>query len=390
MKILILTERFYPEEFLINDLAKEWKSNGHKVEVLTQVPSYPFDKVFEGYENNLFQTTYKLNGIPAHRVRTILGYNESLFRKILNYLFFLLSTSIWALFKGWKYDRVFIYHTGPLTMATAGVVLHYIWRRKCMIWTQDLWPDAVYAYGIKQSRIKEFWLNNLIKLIYSACNVITVSSPSFIDKLSKYTKKQISFIPQWSLLEHNEVLTTSVKSAKKIFTFAGNIGSVQNLDTVLEAFLELKPENAELRIVGNGVYLEKLMEIANQKPNNNVVFYGRRPQKEMPRLFAESDFMIISLKEEFSLTIPAKFQAYLAAGKSIFGIIKGDTAKLIQQYNLGIAVELDKESIMNGFISLINSTDEQIDCWNKNSTKISDELFARDKNISMCTKLLIE
>ena len=56
MKILILTERFFPEEFLINDLAAEWRSAGHDVEVLTQVPSYPGDRIFSGYRNRLFQT----------------------------------------------------------------------------------------------------------------------------------------------------------------------------------------------------------------------------------------------------------------------------------------------------------------------------------------------
>ena len=77
LKILILVERFYPEDFLVNDLASEWKRMGHEVEVLTQVPSYPFDKIFDGYENKTYQTTMELDDIPVHRVSTIFGYNTS-------------------------------------------------------------------------------------------------------------------------------------------------------------------------------------------------------------------------------------------------------------------------------------------------------------------------
>ena len=58
MKILIVCDHFYPEEFIINDLATEWSNNGHEVNVLTQNPSYPKGKVYEGYKNRLFQVTY--------------------------------------------------------------------------------------------------------------------------------------------------------------------------------------------------------------------------------------------------------------------------------------------------------------------------------------------
>lgn len=103
MKILILAERFFPEEFLINDLAAEWRSAGHEVEVLTQVPSYPGDRIFSGYRNRLFQTTREFHEIPVHRVRTVLGYNTGgVKRKIVNYLSFAFWTSLWALANGWR------------------------------------------------------------------------------------------------------------------------------------------------------------------------------------------------------------------------------------------------------------------------------------------------
>ena len=52
MKILIVTEVFYPENFLINDFAKEMVARGHNVEVMTRQPSYPEGIVYEGYKND--------------------------------------------------------------------------------------------------------------------------------------------------------------------------------------------------------------------------------------------------------------------------------------------------------------------------------------------------
>ena len=96
MKLLILTERYYPEEFLINDLVAEWKNRGYEIEVLTQFPSYPRDAIFEGYQNKLYQTTREYLDIPAHRVRTVLGYNSGgMKRKVLNYVSFAFWTSLW-------------------------------------------------------------------------------------------------------------------------------------------------------------------------------------------------------------------------------------------------------------------------------------------------------
>ena len=75
-RLLILTERFFPEEFLINDLATAWQQRGYEVELLTQVPSYPHDRIYDGYTNRLFQTTHEFHAIPIHRVRTVLGRSE--------------------------------------------------------------------------------------------------------------------------------------------------------------------------------------------------------------------------------------------------------------------------------------------------------------------------
>lgn len=377
MKLLILTERYYPEEFLINDLVAEWKNRGYEIEVLTQVPSYPRDAIFEGYQNKLYQTTRDYLGIPAHRVRTVLGYNSGgMKRKVLNYVSFAFWTSLWALFNGWRYDRVFVYHTGPLTMATAGLFLRFIWWRKCSIWTQDVWPAAVYGYGVRPTLFMRAFLNTLVWLIYTAFRKISVSSPGFIERMRPYTRKEIRYIPQWATGIRD--LPPREPDGKRVFMFAGNVGSVQNLDNLILAFGKAKCENAELWVVGGGVYLERIKKLAEEMKCTNIVFTGQRPRSEMAHYFSNSDIMIISLIESFDLTLPAKLQAYTAAGRPIFGVVRGDAADMINEYRLGMTADpADPDSIVRGFEELCKVPDAQLQEWGKNASALSRSQFDR-------------
>jgi len=379
-KILILTERFFPEAFLVNDLASVWQSQNCSVEVLTQVPSYPYDKIMPGYRNKLFQTTTEFNGIPVHRVRTVLGYNSSLTRKILNYLSFAFLTSLWMLFRGRKYDRIFTFHSGPLTMASAGMTARFLLRKKCLIWTQDIWPESVYNYGIRKNRINALLLDLLVRSIYSAYSWIAVSCPGFIDYLKPYTRKPVHFIPQWTSL--HTVVPEKRGSGPFIFTFAGNIGSVQNLARVVSVFGQMNCPCAELHIVGDGILLPHLKALAAENHFENIVFTGRLPMERMPEIFECSDMLIISLNAEFNLTIPAKFQAYIASGRPLLGIVAGDTKMMIEKYGLGVVADpSDPDSIAAAFRRCLESSPEERLQWRRNALALSEEQFNREKII---------
>ncbi len=389
-KILILTERFAPEEFLINDLAREWKSRGYDVEVLTQVPSYPFDKIFDGYRNKLFQTTRELNEIPVHRVRTILGYNRKVSLKILNYLSFAFLTMVWGLFCGWRYKRVFIYHTGPLTMASASLVLHYVWRRKCTIWTQDMWPEAVYAYGFRKTGFREKLLNAFVRLIYSASDCVLVSCPGFVKVLSRRIKKPVTFIPQWDI--GGRELAPKEPGGKHIFMFTGNHGVPQILDQVIQGFAAAQLENAELHLVGGGVKLEELQALVREKSIRNVVFHGRQPHSLMKSFLSKADVLLLPLSEKFSLTLPGKFPAYLKAGRPIMGVIKGEAANYIKSEQLGlVASPRSVESIaevFQAFNRCLMSDRKQIETYQKNCQTLSRESFNRETGVSKLLNML--
>jgi glycosyltransferase involved in cell wall biosynthesis len=390
---LIITERFHPEEFGINDLAQAWQSKGYEVAVLTQAPSYPFDKVYEGYKNTLFQTE-KWQGIKIYRVFSLMGYKKSVLLKVMNYLCFAFFASLVSLFIGRRYDRIFVYHTGPLTQAIPAVLIKKIFGNKFYIWTLDIWPDTVYAYGFKKRALLENFLNSFVKIIYENCETVFVSCRGFIQKIHRYSPgKKILFSPQWVPNDLVFEDTTPHESLKEgfNFTFAGNIGKVQNLENVIRGFALAAKSNDQIKlnIIGDGSNLENLKNIVIQEDVGNVYFWGRKPLKEMPRWFEGSDVLIISLIDEpiFSLTVPAKFQAYLASGKPIYCVMKGEVADLVTNNKIGFVAQPNNiEDIKAGFEKFLTASKQDLQAFGNNMKLLLHSEYDRNKIIQQMTE----
>ncbi len=394
-KVLIIGEAFFPEEFIINDLARYWKKKCYSVEVLTRSPSYPVGKVFSGYKNKLYQKTY-YQDIPIHRIPVIEGYQKSKFIKIFNYISFVFFASIVALFIGRKFDRVFVYQTGPLTVALPGVLIKKFYNKNLIIWTQDLWPDTVYAYGFKPNRMLNLVLDNLVKLVYNSSDKIAVSCKGFVPKINSYLKseKKIFWIPNWSII--SEVSTNNINLPGKInFTFAGNIGKVQNLDNVLLGFKKAVKEfpEAYLNIVGSGSNLKDLKNLVEAEKIPNVNFIGRKPLIEMPDYFEASDILLISLIDVpiYEIMIPSKFQTYLQYKKPIFAVMKGEVPNLIREYQLGLSADSnDTDMIGARFEEMMSLSKSELDAMSVSAKKLLSHSFDRKKNLKKLSQITFD
>lgn len=393
IRVLIIGEVFYPEEFLINDLALEWKKKGLHVDVLTRVPSYPQGKIPSGFKNKLFQKN-DYNGITVYRFPVILGYQRSKIIKILNYLNFVLCSSLISLFVGRNYDHVFIYQTGPLTLALPGIFIKKIYKKKVTIWTQDVWPDTVYAYGFKKTKLLEKILDTLVKFIYKSMDNILVTCEGFIEKINMYVpEKKIDWVPNWSNIKEGNSNIDVKLPGKFNFTFTGNVGKVQNLENVILGFSKAFKGSDEvfLNIVGDGSHLEILKKIVTVNEIKNVIFYGRQPLEKMNAYFEASDVLIISLIDEeiFRITIPQKFQAYLSANKPIMGVIAGEVKDLVLKYEIGkVAKPNNIDSIAAVFEEFIKESKVVEDNFGNKAKKLNDSLFNREKNILKITSIL--
>ncbi|MCK4974616.1 MAG: glycosyltransferase family 4 protein, partial [Sulfurimonas sp.] len=256
-RILIVTEYFYPEEFKINEIAIAWKEKGYDVDVLTQNPTYPLGKTYNNYENKWYsKDEYK--GINIYRVKAVTGYRENLFKKLLKYFTFMILGSLISLKIGKRYDYIFGFDVGALTGMVPAVLLRKFYNKKVTLWIQDIWPDSVYAYGFKKRRLLEFMLNGFVKFVYKNSSNFAISGKGFRNRVLPYIDdlKEIEYLPNWAD-ELNKDLTPFIfsKDNKIHFTFAGNVGKVQNLDKIIKAFGSLESkymQKTQLNIIGDG------------------------------------------------------------------------------------------------------------------------------------------
>lgn len=389
-KTLILTEVFYPEDFVINDLVKDWSDKGRSIEVLTRVPSYPKGVVYKGFKNRLFQKS-EVYGVKTHHIPFVEGYQKSGLKKALNYINFIVFSFCFLLYNGFKYDRIFIYQTGPLSNAFSTVFLKRIYSWKIIIWTQDLWPETVFAYGIRETRLNRYLLNCLVGFIYKRCDEILVSCKGFIPKINRYVRnKPMTWLPNWTLVDGIGTNSISLKGNFN-FTFAGNVGKVQNLENLIIGFSLLGDgfPNVYFNIIGDGSNLETLKRLVSKQGIKNVLFHGRKELGLMPGYFAASDVLVLSLVDSpvYEITIPSKFQAYLSAKKPIFSIVSGELNALVDEFNIGFTADPnDIESIREGFERFLKLSNDEIYNLTLNSGKLESLYFEKKQIIRMITQ----
>lgn len=109
MKIAILTQYYPPEtgapQNRLSDLALRLKNNGHEVVVLTAMPNYPKNEIFEGYKHKAFFKE-SINNIDVLRSWIYVGKSRSVFSRLLNYFSFMVTSFFYGLIKLKKQDYI--------------------------------------------------------------------------------------------------------------------------------------------------------------------------------------------------------------------------------------------------------------------------------------------
>lgn len=350
MRILVVSQYFWPENFRINDLVKEWVQRGHEITVLTGIPNYPAGKVFDAYQAQPSAfATYE--GAEVVRV-PMLPRGTGGLRLMLNYLSFVVGSGIfgpWRL-RGKPADVIFVFEPSPVTVGLPAVWLGKLKKAPVVFWALDLWPETLAAIGVVRSPRVLGWVGHLVRHIYNRCTLVLGQSRGFLGSIARYCddKAKIRYFPSWA---EDVFMDDSVKPAPEVpewtdgFTvlFAGNIGEAQDMPAVLDAAERLK-DNASIRwvMVGDGRKSDWLQaEVARRGLGKQVLLPGRFPVERMPSFYAHAGALLVSLKRDpvFSMTIPGKVQSYLMAGIPLLGMLDGEGAAVIRDAQAGLTCE---------------------------------------------------
>lgn len=353
---------------------------GHKVTVVTGEPNYPEGQIYKGYENHAHADEV-INGVKVHRCPIIPRKTGTVYR-LLNYFSYPQKAKKYIrnlkASDGKPFDVVFVNQLSPVMMAEPAITYRKKYGTPIVMYCLDLWPESLIAGGVSRGSLIYKIFHRISKNVYRNIDQILITSRMFRGYLEEQfgvQDKRIEYLPQYAeglfeCLPFNENVGTIE------LVFAGNIGEVQSVETIIKAAEKLKGENVHFHIVGGGTDLERLQGMA--KGLDNMTFYGRRPLEEMPEFYAKADAMLVTLKADpvLSLTLPGKIQSYMAAGKPIIGAIDGEATEVIKEAKCGYCgnAENVKELIEN-VRRLIN--EKNLKYMGENARKYYEEHFER-------------
>lgn len=346
MKLLVVTQYFWPENFRINDLVQELVARGHDVTVLTGVPNYPDGQVLAEFRASP-DAFSSYHGARVFRVPMI-PRGRGGFQLVFNYASFALSASIVGPFKlrGVDFDRIFVFEPSPITVGIPAVVLRWLRKVPVAFWTLDLWPETLEAIGVVKSKTVLGLVGRIVAFIYHRCDLILAQSRSFIPQIERYCDdpQRIQYFASWAEAVHDAGDVTPAPEVPRqpdVFTilFTGNVGEAQDFPAVLDAADRLRNQQIRWIVVGDGRFAPWVREeIMRRDLQETVLMLGRFPVERMPSFYSHADALLVSLRPDpiFAMTIPGKLQSYLAAGIPVLAMLDGEGAQVVEQGGAGL------------------------------------------------------
>ena len=366
MKILVVCQYYYPENFQITPICEQLVRDGFDVTVLTGLPNYPTGIIPDEYKKG--HRDEVVNGVHIIRCFEI-GRRKGAAFLALNYFSFLQSASAKIKKLDESFDLVFVYQLSPVLMALPGIQYAKKHKIPLLLYCCDLWPESLKMYVKNESNPLFKRIKRISRKVYASSDRIICQSTSFIQYFKSthgIPDDKLTYIPAFA----DESYLSEDYSANDDtvdFVFLGNLGIAQNLIAVLKAVEIIKDiPGFKVHFVGDGSVLSEMKKFVDDHGLQNIVtFYGRRPVEEMPRFYKLADACLVSLKADNAtgLTLPSKVQGYMAAGKPIIGMIDGSARDVIDESKCGICVSAgDVSGLADAMKSFITEKDRYSDC----------------------------
>ena len=402
MRVLIFSQYYYPEGVpKPHELAEELDENGHQVSVLTGFPHYPGGKLAPGYKLGLFLRE-KIHNIPVLRLFEMPYHSTNAWLRMANYLSFMISAPAGAFFTP-RADVIYVWHP-PQTIGVAAWLLGKIKGVPFVYDVQDIWGHFTVLSGmVREGSLAIKVIRWLEKFVASRAAHLIVQTEAGLDYFVErgVDRAKISILPHWideksfaaaGNEERERVRAQFGWNDKFILLFAGNLGIVQGLDSVIEAAGHLTDGNAQIVLMGEGTDKARLEKLADEmKVGNRIQFIERQPTEKMPAFMAAADALLVSLKksELTKYVIPSKTVAYLASGKPILIATGGASEDLIREAQAGIIVEPENAAKLAAAIKQMQSMPhEDLQAFGTNGQAFLTQNLSKKKVIAAYEALL--
>jgi glycosyltransferase involved in cell wall biosynthesis len=389
MRVLVVSQYFWPENFSINALVGTLSAKGMEVEVLTGKPNYPRGQMFSGYSASGCQRD-DYYGIPVHRI-PLFPRGSGGVRLALNYLSFVLSGLLFApwMLRGKCFDVIFVYAPSPILQAIPAIFLGWLKGCPVVLWVQDLWPESLSATGHVRNRIVLKLVELVVRFIYRHVDLLLVQSRAFEAPVrTLVSRTPIVYYPNsvdetFAVRATGELPVLAGLGAGFSVMFAGNVGVAQAVEVIVEAASLLRG-NADIHFVvlGDGSRWEWMRQEAQNRGLDNMHLPGRFPVETMPGFMQQASVLLVTLADQpiFAATVPNKVQAYMAAGRPIIACLNGEGARLVVEAGAGLATRAeDAKGLADAILHLYRTSAAEREKMGEHGRRYYQEHFNHDR-----------
>lgn len=375
MKFLIVGLNAAPEPTGIAvytmGLAESLVKAGHEVHQISGYPHYPYWKKFSGY-NYARWTRNNENGVVITRCPTYVPRNLSLFRRILHYLSFMISSSLVVAWISVRYRPDLVINIAPsILSAPIGMIMSKIIGAKSQLHVQDFELEAAFALsGLKARGILAKFLGFIIDKTVVAHDFVTTISPQMVERVIVKGKPPSDCyeLRNWAELDSVGNGDPSVFrdlwsiKEKNVVLYSGSIGAKQGLEVLVKTARLLKSRVDLIFIVcGNGPYRNELEQLAAGL--DNIRFFDLQSFSDLGNLLSFATLHVIPQKKDAAdLLFPSKLTNVFASGRPVVVGAQMDTALAKEVNGCGLVFEPeDSESLATNIIKIIDDPRLQLE-----------------------------
>jgi len=395
MRILFFTHYFPPEgnapASRTYENCKRWVKYGHDVEVITCVPNVPNGVVYDGYKNRLVQKEI-IDGIKTKRVWTFIAANKGTFKRIINYLSYMLSATLVGMFI--KKPDIIIATSPQLFCGWTGIVVGKIRRCPVILEIRDIWPDGITVHGVLTNKYSNAFLEFMARKMYNAATHIVTVGKGYKHILVKdkgIINENISVFTNGADLDvyfpvqkNKDLKLKYAIDDQFICSYIGTIGMSHGLDIVIRAAKLLKKEQRQdivFLFIGDGAMREDLKSQAVREKLDNIVFVGQQKKELIPQFYSISDTCLVHLKKAdlYKSTLPSKIFEIFAMEKPLILGVEGNAAEIVKKAEGGICIQPENEIQLVEAIKKLANNHNLVDLYGRSGRNYVIEHFDRKK-----------
>lgn len=365
MKIILLCVFYTPLKssaaIQISDLAKEFRSQGHDLTVITPDATLKTNFTIQNDFN------IKTIRVKSGRIRDI-----GLFQRAVNE-FLMPFQMIFHLFNisdFLKNNDLLVWWSPSIFFTPLVLYLKILNKCKAYLILRDIFPQWAIDLGIIKNKMIAFIFKFFYYIQFLPSDLVGIQSSGdeiYIPKNILRKKIKFEILNNWyTPLSSKKVsklnLSRTILKRRKIFVYAGNMGLAQNLKLFIDLAYTLK-NNYEIGFlfIGRGSLYENLKKLINENSINNVVLHEEIENSEIQDIYRSCFAGLISLNSKHTThNIPGKFISYLHSGLPVFALVNknNDIIDVINKNDLGFATSNDYiknlKSYLFDFIDNVN------------------------------------